>query len=149
MEQLSLASIDIGDLCVWCGRSTAPGSGLWVNRVPAGSDATQIQDWCGIVPDDPFITVEGWGCRDCMARPCDRCDHMIPMDEDVYAPNRDNCHYDCLTSPEQEWYENHDDSSWEGFGKHIGCKHEAWTVYQSQANHWRQCNTCELFEDVI
>ena len=45
-----------GDNCIDCKRSTAPGSGLWVNRIPADN---------GI--DDGYL------CPDCQAIECARC----------------------------------------------------------------------------
>ena len=52
------------DPCVECGLSTAPGSGRWVNRLPA---------------DD------GFKCIECLGSvfECDRCGEDIPFDEDV------------------------------------------------------------------
>jgi len=41
-------SVDVGDLCIYCHRSTEFGSGRFVNRVPA---------------DDGVL--DGWLCADC------------------------------------------------------------------------------------
>ena len=52
------------DPCVECGLSTAPGSGRWVNRLPA---------------DD------GFKCIECLGSvfECDRCGEDIPFDADT------------------------------------------------------------------
>ena len=52
------------DPCVECGKSTAPGSGRWVNRLPF---------------DD------GYKCIECLGSvfDCDRCGEPIPFDEDT------------------------------------------------------------------
>jgi hypothetical protein len=50
------------DPCVYCGNSTAFGSGRFVNRLPV---------------DD------GWGCAECSGFACDKCDKQIYLDEDV------------------------------------------------------------------
>ena len=34
--------IDIGDLCTYCGKDTSFGSGLFVNRIPSGTDGKLI-----------------------------------------------------------------------------------------------------------
>lgn len=54
---------NIGDKCVECGRDTAPGSGLWVNRVPAGRDGKT-----------------GYLCSDCQLVECDNCGQKV-LDE--------------------------------------------------------------------
>lgn len=52
------------DACVYCGRSTAFGSGngLFVNRIPI---------------DD------GWGCAECSGFECDECGKQIYLDTEV------------------------------------------------------------------
>lgn len=92
--------MDIGDLCVFCGHDTSFGSGRFVNRIPAVTDAC-----------------EGYACPDCMSRECDRCDEMISVDEDftpyvVYGLATDRfddgaycVHEECLTPKERELYE--------------------------------------------
>lgn len=73
-------STQVIDPCNDCGESTAWGSGNFVNRMSA---------------DD------GWLCAGCMSRDCDRCEDSIPLDEDYYAPNGDNVHYDCMNAEEK------------------------------------------------
>ena len=48
--------------CVACSCDTSPGSGRFVNRIPA---------------DDGFL------CTKCAAFTCDRCDQLIAIDEDL------------------------------------------------------------------
>ena len=50
-------AIDVGDLCVYCARSTAFGSGLFVNRIGADSQWTTM--------NDELVWVDGWMCPDC------------------------------------------------------------------------------------
>jgi len=47
-------SVDIGNLCIECGKDTSIGSGLFVNRVPADNGE-----------------VDGYLCRECL--PCEGC----------------------------------------------------------------------------
>jgi len=93
--------VDIGDKCVECLRSTAFGTGLFVNRIPADNDN--------------YI---GYLCPECNWHECDRCDEKIYCDEDitpncVYSdPNITEffdgayrVHYECLTESEKECME--------------------------------------------
>lgn len=50
-------AVNIGDRCVYCARSTAFGSGLFVNRIGADSEWTTIHD----TP----VWVDGWMCVEC------------------------------------------------------------------------------------
>lgn len=59
------------DPCVYCGKSTAFGSGRFVNRLSV---------------DD------GWGCAECSGFACDKCDQQIYLDEDV-TDEKGNGHY--------------------------------------------------------
>jgi len=80
------------DLCVYCGESTAFGSGKFVNRIPC---------------DD------GWGCAECSGVDCDRCDKPMELDCDI-TPDQcgidddyftDGARFvceDCLTIKERE-----------------------------------------------
>lgn len=56
-------TLDIGDGCTDCGRDTRAGSGLFVNRIPSGTE----HDGCEIV---------GYLCADCQAVECDRCGEL-------------------------------------------------------------------------
>jgi len=55
---------DIGTLCVQCHRDTRPGGGLFVNRIPASTDA-EI----------------GWLCHECQLDECDKCGEPYEMDD--------------------------------------------------------------------
>ena len=84
--------------CVWCLEPTFYGSGRFVNRIPSGVEML----------GQPR---EGYSCAACMARECDHCDEMIPMDEDYKHPLQGtdpqpdgfhhyagDYHYECLTA---------------------------------------------------
>ena len=75
--------------CVYCGESTAFGSGKFVNRLPVD---------------------EGWGCAECSGFECDRCDTQIYLDDDVmpmdcgleeFADESAHVCEDCLTTDER------------------------------------------------
>ena len=59
-------SIDIGDECTECRRDTSFGSGLFVNRIPSGTDE-----------------YEGYLCPDCQALECDIC-HKPSIEYGIY-----------------------------------------------------------------
>lgn len=65
--------IDIGDECVHCGRSTAFGQGMFVNRVPASTTRET---------DGARVEVQGYACADCLSPDedercrCSTCDGM-------------------------------------------------------------------------
>ena len=86
--------MDMKDLCVYCNKSTAFGSGLFVNRLPVFEDE-----------------IEGYGCAECMQLECDRCEDLIPLDEDYVL---DECspldgayrvHEHCLHDKEKAFFE--------------------------------------------
>lgn len=58
-------AIDIGDLCTHCDRDTSLGNGLFVNRIPSGTD-----------------TAEGYMCVDCQCVECDQCGKLT-LDYDI------------------------------------------------------------------
>ena len=60
--------IDIGNRCVDCKMDTAPGSGRYVNRIPADRQDNA---------NSPRI--EGYLCADCQAIECDIC-HQMTID---------------------------------------------------------------------
>jgi hypothetical protein len=51
---------DIGNRCVECDRDTSFGSGLFVNRIPAGTE-----------------TSNGYLCPDCQLLECDKCGDFV------------------------------------------------------------------------
>ena len=79
------------DPCVYCGRSTAFGSGngLFVNRIPVDTGE-----------------VDGWGCAECSGFECDQCHQQIYLDHEVRVDFTDdmgkwhygNYHLDCYDS---------------------------------------------------
>lgn len=72
------------EICISCKKSVAPGSGLYVNRVP--------------------VSAEGFLCAECQADPCDRCgvdvidSHTLEHDDGEVEHVCD----DCLTPAELE-----------------------------------------------
>ncbi len=80
------------DPCVYCQRSTAFGSGLFVNRIPV---------------DD------GWGCAECSGFECDECGKQIYLDTEVRVEsvkgniyNYGNYHTECYNKTK------HGEASW-------------------------------------
>ena len=62
-----LVSIDYGELCLVCKRTTQIGSGLYVNRIPAGWDSSMGDD--GNIDQNnnqEVYSTEGWLCPDCL-----------------------------------------------------------------------------------
>ena len=72
------------DDCVRCGKDTSFGSGRFVNRLPASADYEVIDDSGNVIYEEGQYR-DGYYCAECAARPCCRCDHMIPLDEDITA----------------------------------------------------------------
>ena len=68
--------MNVLDPCVYCGESTAFGSGRFVNRTPADADGDS--SYSGKYED-------GYACSDCLCYECDRCKQMIGFDEDIGA----------------------------------------------------------------
>jgi hypothetical protein len=56
--------LDIGDKCTHCGRDTAGGSGLWVDRIPAYADSVSAESWLDGYEKVQYI--EGYLCRECL-----------------------------------------------------------------------------------
>ena len=99
---------DIGDRCVHCGKSTAFGSGRFVNRIPADADDEAEDD------NGKIIFVEGWyrkgyACVECMSWDCDRCGELTFEYNFIAAKDNKGNYYsehvcsDCTT--EEEWKE--------------------------------------------
>ena len=79
-----LTAIDYTDLCLECKKSTQFGSGLKVNRVPAGWNSSSGDD-CRFVKNrvQNEYETEGYVCAECGFYECDRCSDKIHTDEDV------------------------------------------------------------------
>ena len=74
-----MTSIDIGNRCVYCDRDTSPGSGRFINRIPADGYLH------GDMEAHPQLR-DGYMCYDCQCEDgyeCDVCLAVIPPDEDV------------------------------------------------------------------
>lgn len=91
--------MDIGDHCIYCGESTAWGSGRYVNRVPADityrwPDGTinESVTWRTSEMDSPIpagvrIDIEGYACAHCLEDECGLCGGPIALDEDWPHPD--------------------------------------------------------------
>jgi hypothetical protein len=112
--------MDIGNRCVNCGKDTSFGSGLFVNRIPADADyESDINDEQGnpIFAEGEYR--DGYLCPDCSVLPCDRCDEMITLDEDIcpcdvygeddprsqdeFSDGSWRVHFECLTKDEKQF----------------------------------------------
>jgi len=62
---MKLPFINVGSMCVDCGKDTSMGSGLFVDRI--GSDKI----WS--INDRFEIEVDGYLCRNCQLLDCDKC----------------------------------------------------------------------------
>ena len=118
--------MDIGNRCVHCGKDTSFGSGRFVNRIPADADyeATD-KDGKVIFADGKYR--DGYACAECMAMPCDRCDELIPLDDDLcpydvygkddprssgqFTDGAYRVHHKCLTQDERKEYEGVNDEN--------------------------------------
>ena len=92
--------VNAGDRCVFCGDDTSFGSGKFVNRIGADNYNYETD-----------TTLDGYSCAECQCRDCDRCDELIPMDEDITLQPDDaiweeRVHYGCLNESEKEEYNN-------------------------------------------
>jgi hypothetical protein len=56
------------DICLECGRSVAPGSGLFVNRIPDANDLATRRSMGWPYPEGDFL--------------CAECDAACPFDKD-------------------------------------------------------------------
>lgn len=73
---------DIGNRCVHCGEDTSFGSGRFVNRIGADADYESTDSEGRIIFAEGEYR-DGYACPPCMAMPCDRCDDLIALDEDL------------------------------------------------------------------
>ena len=62
---MKLPVIDVGSMCVDCGKDTAMGSGLFVNRMPS--------DKIWSVNEQFEVEVDGYLCRECQLLDCGTC----------------------------------------------------------------------------
>lgn len=66
---MKLPIIDVGSICVGCGRDTCIGSGLFINRIPSDKIWSVNQSF--------DIEVDGYLCRDCQLVDCDHCGDAV------------------------------------------------------------------------
>ena len=59
-----MLKVDIGDQCTHCGDNTAFGTGLFVNRIPSGTDGILVLTG-GNADVRISVQVDGYMCADC------------------------------------------------------------------------------------
>ena len=112
--------MDVGDKCVCCGRDTSFGTGLFVNRIPA--DADYESEYGGKIVYKAEQYRDGYLCPECSALPCDRCEDMIEIDNDItptdlygiedarsekhFSDGSFRVHYKCLNKEERKVLDN-------------------------------------------
>lgn len=77
--------VNIGDLCTHCLRDTAPGTDLFADRIPSGSEWSVTTG----LADDITVDVNGWMCVDCYSLRCSVCDE--PTADYTLRDNRAFC----------------------------------------------------------
>ena len=111
---------DIGNRCVHCGEDTSFGGGRFVNRIPADADYEALDNKGKVIFADGEYR-DGYSCAECMALECDRCDELIPLDEDItpydvypeddersrgnFSDGNYRVHYECLMKDEKSHYD--------------------------------------------
>ena len=66
---MKLPFIDVGSICVDCGKDTSFGSGLFVDRIPSDTIWSVNQTF--------NIEVDGYLCRECQLVDCGHCDNAV------------------------------------------------------------------------
>ena len=113
-----MATYDAGDTCLWCFESTSPGSGKWVNRIPANRTMTETHEELEEHPEaevtmteverEPklYDVVNGYMCDECQVfdYDCAECHEPIRDEEDGVYDTDDTGHWhrDCL--PRELWH---------------------------------------------
>lgn len=103
--------------CIDCRRDTSFGTGLFVNRLRADGDF-EIYNKDGEVIGTEYR--DGYKCAECCAIPCDRCNDLIPLDEDIttmqvydmddpeysddFSDGAHCVHLECLTADEMNCF---------------------------------------------
>lgn len=64
VNDIGSVALDIGDRCTHCGRETAIGSGLFVDRIPSYTDSEQASEWLEDWERVDYIS--GYLCRECL-----------------------------------------------------------------------------------
>ena len=64
VNDIGTVTLDIGDRCTHCGRDTAIGSGLFVDRIPAFTDASSAEFW--LEDWERVDCLHGYLCRECL-----------------------------------------------------------------------------------
>lgn len=112
-EELSIMEIvdaeryhGVVDPCVWCGRSTAFGSGegLFVNRV--GADREELNG-----DGETIGYLDGWACPECAGYDCAECNEPIYVDCEVRVIDEhggntfyhEECHNEAKHGKEYKW----------------------------------------------
>jgi hypothetical protein len=66
-------SIDVGEICCYCGTSVAFGDGHYVDRIAADADWTVV----GPLGEIFVINVDGYMCSDCQCEDCAFCGEPV------------------------------------------------------------------------
>ena len=75
------------DPCIYCGLSTAFGSGRFVNRIPADRENYETGEY-----------LDGFACAECGGYECNECREQIYIDTETRVENAQgfaNYHTDC------------------------------------------------------
>lgn len=64
------------DNCIYCGMSTAFGSGRFVNRIPADRELYETGEY-----------LDGYACAECAGYECDECGKQIYLDCETRVTN--------------------------------------------------------------
>lgn len=64
LNDIGKIALNIGDRCTHCGRDTAIGSGLFVDRIPSYADSEQASEW--LQGWEIVQYVDGYLCRECL-----------------------------------------------------------------------------------
>lgn len=69
----SFPSIDVGEICCYCGTSVAFGDGHYVDRIGADAYWTVV----GPLGKNFTIEVDGYMCADCQCEDCEFCGEPV------------------------------------------------------------------------
>lgn len=127
------------DPCIYCGQSTAFGSGNFVNRI-GGS-------WTNEAGED----VEGWVCAMCGGYECDECGKPIAVDcetrvdyEDEDGHHYGNYHEECYDSMKHGFCETYCDNCGDLTNANIVYTNSPWNFASGHAGESAIfCKSCE------
>lgn len=97
-----MATLDLGNQCVWCQNDTSFGSGRFVNRIPVSTDIDSVE-WLTEEQAGDYDTVDGYCCAECGCYECDICDNPIATDTDI-TDTDELGHYHTWCLPLEQWH---------------------------------------------